>query len=97
MIGPCLGRTEVVRRLRGADAITIRAAIHEVRTDTQHSDGPRAVFGEVRIWTRAALRPDDVIEWRERRYSVERSRHLGLIYIGELWRIEGSRGRAVAS
>ena len=34
---------------------------------------------------------------RDRRYSVERSRHLGGIYISDLWRIEGSRGRAVAS
>ena len=57
MIGPSLGRTEVVRRLRGEDAITIRAAIHEVRTDTQHGDGPRAVFGEAKIWTRAELKP----------------------------------------
>ena len=92
MIGPSLGRTEVVRRLRGEDAITIRAAIHEVRTDTQHGDGPRAVFGEAKIWTRAELKPDDVIEWHARRYSVERSRYLGRIYVGELWRVEGSRG-----
>ena len=44
MIGPSLGKTEVVRRLRGADAITIRAAVHAIRTDTQHGDGPRAVL-----------------------------------------------------
>ena len=97
MIGPSLGRTESVRRIRGDDAITIRAALHEVRTDTQQGDGLRSVFAESKIWTRAELLPDDVIEWRGWRYSVERTRHLGGIYISDLWRIEGSRGRAVAS
>lgn len=97
MIGPSLGKTEVVRRIRGEDAITIRAAVHEIRADTQQGDGLRSVFAEARIWTRAALTADDVIEWRGRLYSVERSRHLAGVYIGELWRVEGSRGRAVAS
>ena len=97
MIGPTLGRTESVRRLRGADSVPIMAAVHDVQIDTQHGDGPRAVFAEAKIWTRAELRPDDVIEWRAQRYSVERSRNLGAIYIGELWRIEGSRGRAAVS
>ena len=60
MIGPSIGRPEVVRRLRGEDAITIRAAVHAIRTDTQQSDGPRAVFAEAKIWTRAELKPDDV-------------------------------------
>ena len=97
MIGPSLGCTEVVRRRRGEDTSSIRAAVHEVRTDAQQGDGLRSVFSESKIWTRAELLPDDVIEWRGRLYSVERSRHLGGIYIGELWRVEGSRGRAVAS
>ena len=94
MIGPSLGKTESVQRHRGEDAVTIRAAVHAIRTDTQHGDGPLAVFAEAKIWTRAELRPDDAIAWHGRLFSVERSRYLGGIYIGELWRIEGSRGAA---
>ena len=98
MIGPSLGCTESVRRLRGGSrTLKIWAAIHQVSLDAQPGDGLRSVFAEAKIWTRAELRPDDQIAWRGRLYSIERSRHLGDIYIGELWRIEGSRGRAVAS
>ena len=92
MIGPSLGSASSVRRIRGADAITIRAAVHAVRDDTQQG-GIRDVFAEAKIWTRAELLPDDAIEWRGRVFSVERSRQLAGLWIGELWRVEGASGR----